>query len=111
MTRTRSHQVGELLMQGSQQAPILHSLPLPAPYLLAASESLVFLEEAKLHLYLLPQNILLPCLARPSCLLVPQANSCSTFQTQLKSHLLHEAFPDLPRVVWTAPPLTPLSVL
>lgn len=99
----------ELLSQGSQQAPHLHSLPLLAPYLPAVPEYLVFPEEAKLLLHPLPQySASLPGMSfLPPC---PQANSWSSFKTQLKSHRLHEAFSDLPQANWTALPLSSLSV-
>lgn len=101
-----SHQVRELLIQWSQQAPILRSLPLLPPCLLAASEYLVFREEDTLHLYPLPQNILLHCLEFPSCLLV--AYQTPAHPSRPSSRV---TFSDLPQVVWTALPLTPPSVL
>lgn len=105
MTLRGSHQVRQLLSQVSPQAPH-HSQPTSAgPYLPAVPEYLVVSEEAKLLLCPLLQNIL-PFL--PPC---PQANSCSSFETQLKSHLLHEAFCDFPQADGTAPPLPPFSVL
>lgn len=66
----RSHQVQQLLGQGRQQAPHRSQPTFAGPDLPAVPEYLVFPEKAKLLLYLLPQSILLPCLACSSGLLV-----------------------------------------
>lgn len=108
MILRRSHQVREWLSQGSQAPhPSQPTFPGPLPSSCTRIFGICRSQAASLPL---PQNVLLPCLESPSCLLDLKQTPAYPSRPS-SSHLLHEAFSDLPQADWTGPPLSPLSVL